>query len=118
MQPKQKSIYAQGVFFFATGVWPILHLRSFEAVTGPKQDRWLVKTIGGLIAVVGATMIAGAREKRLSRAVGLLADGSALALATADIVYVSKKRISRIYLADALVELGFVASRIIRKVRR
>jgi hypothetical protein len=31
--------------------------RSFEAVTGPKRDDWLVKTIGGLIAMVGATLI-------------------------------------------------------------
>jgi hypothetical protein len=29
-----------------TGVWPILRLRSFEAVTGPKKERWLVKTMG------------------------------------------------------------------------
>jgi hypothetical protein len=29
-----------------TGVWPIPHLQSFEAVTGPKKERWLVKTMG------------------------------------------------------------------------
>ncbi len=50
----------QGAFWLAAGVWPLLHYRSFEAVTGPKQDDWLVKTIGGLIAVVGATLLRGA----------------------------------------------------------
>ena len=47
----------QGIFYVATGVWPIVHLRSFEAVTGPKLEGWLVKTVGALIAVVGGIAI-------------------------------------------------------------
>jgi hypothetical protein len=30
----------QGVYFLLTGVWPIVHLPSFLAVTGPKTDLW------------------------------------------------------------------------------
>jgi hypothetical protein len=39
----------QGTYYAATGLWPILWMRSFEAVTGPKQDHWLVKTVGALV---------------------------------------------------------------------
>src|SRR3954470_3170999 len=53
----------QGLYFTLTGIWPILHLRSFEAITGRKRDRWLVKTVGGLIAVVGASLAVGAFEE-------------------------------------------------------
>ncbi len=28
---------AQGAFYLATGVWPLLHVRSFEAVTGERR---------------------------------------------------------------------------------
>lgn len=35
--------WSQGVYFGATGLWPILHLPSFLFVTGPKIDTWLVQ---------------------------------------------------------------------------
>ena len=34
---------AQGALYVVTGVWPLLHMASFEAVTGPKTDDWLVR---------------------------------------------------------------------------
>jgi len=42
------------VYFLLTGIWPLLSMRTFEAVTGPKVDRWLVKTVGVLVAVIGS----------------------------------------------------------------
>jgi hypothetical protein len=36
----------QGVFYLATGLWPLLNIRTFERVTGPKTDKWFVKTAG------------------------------------------------------------------------
>ena len=35
----------------------ILGRRSFEAVTGPKIDYWLVRTVGGLLVAVGAVIV-------------------------------------------------------------
>jgi hypothetical protein len=32
----------QGAFYVATGVWALVDLDSFMAVTGPKTDLWLV----------------------------------------------------------------------------
>ncbi len=43
----------QGIYYVATGLWPILNMRSFEMVTGPKRDKWLVKTVGALITAIG-----------------------------------------------------------------
>ena len=97
----------QGAFYVATGLWPIVHLRSFEAVTGPKRERWLVKTTGALIAAGGVALLVGAGEPR-SRATVALGVGAALALATADVIYVAKRRISPVYLADAAMELAVV----------
>jgi hypothetical protein len=99
---------AQGAFFVATGLWPIVHMRSFEAVTGPKTDKWLVKTLGGLIAAVGGAIVVGGSER--ARMLPVLAAGAAAALGTADVVYVAKKRISPVYLLDAVVEAGLVGA--------
>ncbi len=95
---------AQGVFFAAAGLWPLVHLRSFEAVTGPKKDDWLVKTIGGIIAVIGGSLLVGGLERSRSRALKALGVGSAMTLGGADVVYVARGRIAPIYLADAAVQ--------------
>ena len=92
----------------AAGLWPLVHLRSFEAVTGPKSDRWLVKSIGSLISVVGCSLLVGAREPTRSRALQTLGIGSAVALGTADVVYVAKGRIAKTYLLDAVAQLALL----------
>jgi hypothetical protein len=99
----------QAVIYLVTGIWPLLSIRSFEAVTGPKTDRWLVKTVGLLVAVVGAMLALASRSRRITPEVVLTAAGSAGALATIDVVYVAKRRISPVYLLDAVMELGLVA---------
>lgn len=99
---------SQGIFYVATGLWPIVHMRSFEAVTGPKMDKWLVRTLGGLITAVGATLIVGGLERRPSRALRVLGIGSALALGAADVIYASRRRISKVYLGDAAAEGALV----------
>ena len=99
---------AHGVFNIGGGLWPLLHMRSFEAVTGPKVDRWLVRTVAGLMVANGLVQwraepsvegIASARR------VGL---GTALTLAAIDITYAVPRRISRMYLLDAVLEVGWV----------
>ncbi len=98
----------QGAFWAATGAWPLVHYRSFEAVTGPKEDDWLVKTMGGLIAVVGATLLAAARRREITRQTAMLGAASAAALALADVCYVARGRISKVYLLDVLAETPFL----------
>lgn len=102
---------AQGVYFLASGAWPWIHLESFERVTGPKHDHWLVKTVGALVAVVGGVLVdAAVRGRAADRAVALTAVGTAAALAAIDVNFVQKGRISPVYLADALVEALIVGA--------
>jgi hypothetical protein len=100
----------QGAFFVASGLWPIVHLRSFEAVTGPKPERWLVKTVGALIAVAGAALIVAGARRTVGPEAAVLGAGSAGALALVDLWYAGlRRRIAPVYLADAAVELALVA---------
>ncbi len=100
----------QGAFYLATGLWPIVHLPSFEAVTGPKLEGWLVKTVGAMIAVAGSSMLAAGRARSVGAPTALLAAGSAAALAAVDLWYAGvRRRIRPIYLADAVVELALFA---------
>jgi hypothetical protein len=99
----------QGFIYLGTGVWPLICAGSFQKVTGPKIDFWLVKTVGLLISVIGAVLgLAGAR-RRVTTEIALLGIGSAASLAAVDVVYVSKKRISPVYLFDAVMEAGLIS---------
>ena len=90
------------MFYVATGLWPIVHMKSFEAVTGRKRDHSLSRAMGGLIAAVGLALLV-----RPSKILGI---ASAVALGGADAIFASTGRISRIYLADTVVEAAIVAA--------
>ena len=100
----------QGLYYLATGVWPLVSMRTFEAVTGPKTDKWLVKTVGVLVAVIGGVLLLGGRRRRVEPETALLAAGSAAGLAVIDTVYPLRGRISKIYLLDAVVEVVLVGA--------
>ncbi len=95
---------SQGAYYLITGVWPLLHMRTFEAVTGPKVDRWLVKTVGVLVAVIGTVLLHAGRRSPVSDEVLLLGAGSAAGLTGIDLAYSLRGRISKVYLLDALAE--------------
>jgi hypothetical protein len=101
---------AQGAYFTATGVWPLVSLRTFEAVTGPKLDGWLVETVGALVGCIGSTLFSAGRRGRVTPEIAWLGAGTALALAAVDTVWVARRRLSRVYLLDAAVEAAIVAA--------
>lgn len=98
----------QGAYFFATGLWPLVSVDSFQVVTGPKTDLWLVKTVGVLVAVIGCALFSASRRSP-SFEITVLGVGSALGLMVVDITTVLIGTISPIYLLDAVIELIFVA---------
>ncbi|MBI2393984.1 MAG: hypothetical protein HYV09_30720 [Deltaproteobacteria bacterium] len=100
-----------GVFDVITGLWPIAHLRSFEAVTGPKLEGWLVKTTGALIAGVGATLALAGARRRVTPEIATLATATTAGLAAIELIYAgARRRISPIYLLDAAVEIALLAA--------
>jgi hypothetical protein len=107
----------QGVYFIATGIWPILSIDTFMMVTGPKTDIWLVKVVGLLIAVIGSVLLVAGLRWKISPEILLLGLGSALALAAVDIYYPATGVIAPIYLLDALIELAFAGLWISLRIR-
>lgn len=106
------------MYYVITGFWPLLSIRTFQLVSGPKKDLWLVKTAGLLIGVIGTVlMLAGVRHREEPE-FPLLAIGSAVSLAGIDIVYVRRGRIWRIYLVDAAAELALAAGWLVIWMRR
>lgn len=101
--------YAQASYYLLTGIWPILSIGTFQKVTGPKTDLWLVKTVALLIAAIGAAIGMAGYRRQVSPEIPVLAVSSAAGLTAIDVIYVAKKRIRPIYLLDGLGEVGLIA---------
>lgn len=97
---------AQGGYYLVTGLWPFLHLSSFLAVTGPRKEIWLVKTVGALVGFLGGGLLWTASHRALDKGLVRVAAGSALSLPAIDIYYALKQKIAPVYLLDAAVEMG------------
>jgi hypothetical protein len=112
--------WAQGLYFLATGAWPLVSVETFQRVTGQKSDHliadppteadhWMLNTISTLIIVISVVILTAAWRRRISFDVSLLGVMSAAALAIIDVVYVARGTILPIYLADAAVEVVIIA---------
>lgn len=98
----------QGLFFLGAGAWPLVHMPSFETVTGPKEARWLVRTVGSLITVIGAGLFLAGRRNRVTRELRLIGAGSCATLGTISLIYAARRRISPIYLLDTAAEYALL----------
>lgn len=100
----------QGAFWMGAGLWPVLHLKSFERATGPKADGWLAQSFGAMMTVVGSALVLGGARRPADRTTRWLAIASALCLGTLDTYFVARRRIRPTYLFDAAVQAGFLAA--------
>ncbi len=97
-----------GAFNIAGGLWPLLHLRSFEAVFGPKVDRWLVYTVAGLLTSIGYAEFKASTPEGWTHA-RRLGVATATTLLAIDLVYVPRGRLRWTYLLDAAGEATLLA---------
>jgi len=105
----------QGFYFFATGVWPLVSIRTFKMVTGEKTDNlptgldadhWLVMGMSLLITSISLTLLMAAWRRTRTAEIGLLAVVSAAGLTAIDVIYVARRVILPIYLLDAAIEVA------------
>jgi peptidoglycan/LPS O-acetylase OafA/YrhL len=112
-------LWVQGLYFLITGVWPLVSIQTFMAVTGPKfdhephgndNDHWLVYTVAVLIVAGALAMLYSAWKKRCPVEVVIVALGMAIGLTMIDVIFVSRGVIAPIYLADAAAEVVLIAA--------
>lgn len=100
-------IGVQSMYMLITAVWPIVHIESFMDVTGPKEDIWLVKTVGALLIPMAIGLFLQMFTK-INLTALILGGGSAVAFSAIDFYYASNDVISDIYLADGFLQLLFL----------
>jgi len=101
-------LLGQAGFYIVMGAWPIIDITSFETVSGPKSDHWLVQTVGLLAVAIGASLLVGIWRMQPSLETLTLAVTTAIAFLSIDVVFVLRRVISAIYLVDAGLEAFFL----------
>lgn len=97
----------QGSYYVLTGIWPFMHLSSFEAVTGPKNNIFLLHMVSALIIVIGIALLLSIRQEK-TRSIIFLATGSPLAFMVIEIIY--RAQIHWVYFLDFAVEVILLAA--------
>jgi len=98
-------LWIHGLYFALPSIWPLVHMPSFLAVTGPKTDLWLVQTVAVLLLVISSVFITAALYGEYQTYLGVLAVGSTVAMAGVDIYFATQDVIWDTYLIDAVGEI-------------
>lgn len=99
---------AQGWYYVIGRAWPLVHFRSFEAVAGPKPDRFQTEVTAALFVAVGLVLLAGARRPAAAPVTRTLAVTSALGVAALDWRY--RRDLRRVFRLEAALEAAFAGA--------
>jgi hypothetical protein len=103
----RKFVIAHSLYLLGVGLWPLISMQSFIAVTGYKTDQWLVHQVGLLAIAIGIVLIIASRKYKLDLLLVRLALYSTVSFLFIDVFYSVNGTISKIYLVDALIQLLF-----------
>ncbi|MFD0902129.1 hypothetical protein [Actinomadura sediminis] len=101
---------AHGAFNIVGGAWPLVSMRTFEWVFGSKQDKWLERTVAGLLVSAGWSQTrasASPAGRAHARRTGL---GTATTLLAIDLFYVPRGTLRWTYLLDAAMETAWIVA--------
>lgn len=113
----QDVLLFQAIYYFPSALWAIVHIKSFEEVTGSKTDRWLVYTVSSLLLSSSLVFFySGFRKENVPIETIILSISNCLSLILIDVIFVTRRIIKRIYLLDALVELGIILCLVYSKI--
>lgn len=97
----------QGIYFLITSVWPLVHLKSFLYVTGPKTDIWLVQTVAILILPYSILFFYIAFTKKILQVYAVIGSICSLGLGAIELYYYLQGTLKWVYFVDAIIEICF-----------
>lgn len=106
------TLVFQVIYYFVTALWPLIHMRSFEAVAGPKKEHWLVYTVSTLLLAILMPFlyVLYLWPMELSEEILILAMSAAFGLAMIDFIFVFRGVIWKTYLFDGFLQLFILGS--------
>ena len=100
-------LWVQGVYTLLTALWGLIDIDSFMAVTGPKTDIWLVKTVSVILVAIGVALLSFLWVQSDPLPTILLGLLTSAGLAAIDFYYSGREVISWVYALDGIAEALF-----------
>lgn len=98
-------------YYVVGGLWPLVSMRTFVAVTGRKRELWLVRNLAWLMILIGAVLAAAARRGNTRTEITMLGAGSGAVFGAIDVWYVLvRRRIAPTYLLDGVIQLALAVA--------
>jgi len=98
----------QGAYDTLGGLWPLVSMPLFEALTGPKPEEWLVRAVAGVLLFLGSLLLHDAfRRKRIDRGLRIMAAGISAVLGLVAVVSSLGGWVSWVYFIDGTIHLSF-----------
>lgn len=101
-------LLAQGVYSLLTALWGLIDIESFMAITGPKSDVWLVKTVSVLIIPISLCLLSYLFTRSGFTQAAIVGITSAIGLGAIDFYYSLRDVISKVYLGDGFMQVLFL----------
>ena len=114
MKRVNTNLRDQGIYYVLTGIWPLVHLKSFAKLSGKKPDPFQTRVTALLFAAIGLVLIVGSRKRRPEGEAVLLSVAAASAAMASTI---SHKRKNIGLLVDLIPE-GMYAYISLHELRR
>ncbi len=100
-------ILAHGGYLCIGGLWPLIHMDSFEAVTGPKVDEFLVRSIALILLLTAAVLFSQLHGKELELSAVIMGMGISLILGSIAIISAALGYIRAVYFLDGALHVLF-----------
>lgn len=101
-------LWVQGLYTLLTALWGLLDIDSFMAVTGPKTDIRLVKTVSVLLVAIAVCLLSALFISGYLLPVIILAALCSIGMAGIDFYYARHHVIASIYMLDGIAEIAFL----------
>jgi hypothetical protein len=102
---KRLSLVFQSLYYLFTGLWPLLHMLSFSAESGPKADTWLLRAEGMLILCIIAAFVIDLYTRKYTTSIVFLAISSSIGFLYIDLWHSMYHNMGGIYLTDAVAHM-------------
>lgn len=83
----RRFILAQGAYYALTGLWPIVHFRSFAKAFALPVHPFQAHILGAMLVVIGAVLVEQARKEPPGQIIALLGLSVASAIALVELIW-------------------------------
>lgn len=106
----RRFILAQGAYYALTGLWPIVHFRSFGRALALPVHPFQAHILGAVLVVIAAVLVEHARKEPPGQIIALLGLAVASAIALVELIWLPQLQVLTWLWVDLGVQLALAVA--------